>query len=80
LPVQHIAGDVRHHRDRAAGHVDAVDRALVEVIGQHRVAGAVIGILADPAGAQHPAIAHFQQAAFQVIGHDRLPFSFPIFV
>ena len=43
-----------------AGDIDPIDRAPVEMIGQHRVAGAVVGILADPARAQHAAIADFQ--------------------
>ena len=37
--------------------------------GDDRVAGAEIGILADPARAQHSTIADFEQTTFQVVAH-----------
>jgi len=52
-----------------AGDVDAVDRTLVEMPGNNCVAGAEVGILADPAWAQHAAIADFEQPSFQMISH-----------
>jgi hypothetical protein len=74
LPValQDVARHVRDHRDRPVGHVHAVDRALVEMPRDDGVAGAEIGILADPAGAQHAAIADFEQPPFEVITHGCL--------
>jgi hypothetical protein len=43
------------------------------MIGQHRVAGAVIGIFADPARAQDAAIADFEKTPFEMIGHRGSP-------
>src|SRR4029453_5780576 len=34
--------------------------------------GPEVGILADPAWAQHAAVAHFEQATFEVIRHESL--------
>src|SRR3954468_10757564 len=47
--VEHVAGDLAHVDERQAAHVNAADRARVEVIGVDGVTGAVIGVLADPA-------------------------------
>jgi len=66
---QDVAGNVRDQRNRMAGDVDAVDRALVEMPGNDGVAGAEVGILADPAWAQHATIADLEQSSFQMIGH-----------
>ena len=73
VALQDVAWHVRDHCDRPAGHVDAIDRALVETPGDDRVAGAVVGILADPARAEHTAIADFEQASFEVIRHECPP-------
>src|SRR5690606_61376 len=70
---QDVARNMRDHRDGPAGDIDAVDRALVEVPGDDRVAGAEIRILANPARAQHAAVAHFEQASLEVIGHGIPP-------
>src|SRR5581483_7135001 len=72
IAVEHVAGNVRDNRDGAAADIETVDRALVEAVGEHRIAGAVIRILADPARAQHAAIAYFEQPAFQMVRHSSL--------
>ena len=55
-----------------AADVDAVDRALVDAPRDDRVAGAVVGILADPARAQDAAVADLEKTTFQVIAHGTL--------
>src|SRR5262249_4443949 len=47
--------------------IDTVDLALVEVVADEGVAGAVVGVLADPAGAQHVARAGLEQRAGQAV-------------
>src|SRR6185369_3123716 len=60
VALQDVAGNVRDHRDRPAGDVDAVDRPLVEMPRNDRVAGAEVRILADPARTQHATVADFE--------------------
>src|SRR4029453_9046916 len=64
-----VAGHVGQGDDRAAGDVDTVDGAFVEVPSNDGVAGAVVGILANPARAQHPAVANFEKSAFEMVSH-----------
>ena len=65
---------MRDDRDRSVGDVDTIDRAaFVEAPADDRIASAEVGVLADPARAQDTAVADFQQTAFEVITHDRLP-------
>src|SRR5262249_50811383 len=52
VALQHVSRDGKCRRYGTPSHVDAVDAALVEMPRLHRVTGAVIGILANPAGAQ----------------------------
>src|SRR4029079_11340751 len=66
---QDVAGDVDRQGDRAPGHVRALDGAAVEVPRQDRVAGASVGVLADPTGAEDVAGADLQQTAFDVVRH-----------
>src|SRR5439155_8494009 len=74
IPVQNVAGDVRDHRDGSTGYIDPVDRAGIEAIGQHRIAGAVVGILADPARTEDATIADLEQTPFEMIRHGSPPF------
>jgi hypothetical protein len=67
IAAQHIAWNVRDHRDRPAGDIDAVDGSGVEMVGQYRVASAVVGVIPDPARALEAAIAHFEQTPVEVI-------------
>ncbi len=69
VAFQDVAGDVRDGGDRGAGHIDIVDRALVHVPGDDRVAGAEIGVFADPARTQDTAVADLEQPAFKLIAH-----------
>ncbi len=73
VALKDVAGHVGDHRDRAIGHIDAVDRSLVEMPRDDRVAGLEIGILADPARTQYPTVANFEQTAFELITHGRFP-------
>jgi hypothetical protein len=59
-------------RDGIVGHIDAVDRSLVYVPRDNGVAGTVVRVLADPAGAKHLTVANFEQTTFQVITHTNL--------
>src|SRR5206468_4425185 len=63
---------MRHRGNRVAANVHPVDRALVDAPRDDGVAGAVVGILADPARAEDAAVADFEQTAFQVIAHATL--------
>ncbi len=56
-----------------AGYVDVADLSLVEMPGDDRVTGPVVGILPDPARAQHAAVADFEQATCELIGHGSPP-------
>ena len=69
VALEDVAGDMRGSGDRHAGHVDSIDRAFVHAPRHDGVAGAVVGVLADPAGTQDVAIADFQQTTFEVIAH-----------
>jgi hypothetical protein len=62
LPValEDVTGDVGQGDESAARDVHAVDLASVDVVGHDRVAGAVVGVLADSAGTQHVAVTHLQ--------------------
>ena len=69
IALQRIAGNEGGHAHDEARDVDALDLALDDAIGQRAPAGAVVGILADPAGAEDVAIADLQQVAFEPISH-----------
>jgi hypothetical protein len=71
--LEDVAGNVRDQRNGSARDVDTVDLAFVEMPRDDRVTCAEIRILSDPAWAKYTAVAHFQQASFEVIGHDVLP-------
>ena len=60
---------MRDQRNRVPRNVDTFNRALVEAPRDDRVASAEIGIFADPARTQHSAVAHFEQAPFEMVGH-----------
>jgi hypothetical protein len=70
-PVEHIAGDVRSHCICQPRDIDPFDHPTVEMICQGRVAGTIIGVLTDPAGAENSAVADFQQPAFQNVTWSR---------
>ncbi|MOA13292.1 hypothetical protein D3C78_1333390 [compost metagenome] len=61
-----------HGRNGVAAHIHPIDRSLVYAPGDDGVAGAVVRVLANPAGAQDVAVTHFEQATFQVIAHMNL--------
>ena len=69
IASQDIARNMRHHRNRAPRYIDAVDRAGVEMVGKNRVAGPVVGVLADPARTQNTTVTNLKQLSFQVIRH-----------
>ena len=47
--------------------VDSVNGAGVEVIGDERFAVSLIGVLSDPAGAEHPARAGLEESALELV-------------
>ena len=67
VALEHVARDVDDADERQAAHVDAADRALVEVVGDDGLAGALIGILSDPARTQRVARADLEQRALQLV-------------
>ena len=69
VALQNVARHMGDQRDGLSRHIDAVDRSLVEVPRDDGVAGAVVGILADPAGAEYAAVADFEETPFEVISH-----------
>src|SRR5438105_6362856 len=60
-------------QQRQTGYVHARDLAPVDVIGDHRVARPIVGIFADPAGAENVAVASLEQRTFQHVGLPRGP-------
>src|SRR5271165_1728190 len=73
IAAENISGNVGHHGNRSPGDINSVDRSRIEMISENRVAGAVVGILPNPAWAQHPAIAYFEKTPFEVVGHFAAP-------
>src|SRR4029079_2701344 len=73
LGFEDVVRDVCGDRERQAADVDALDRALLDAPGDRRVAGLVVGVLADPAGAQDVAGADLEQPAFDVVSHRASP-------
>ena len=69
IALQRIAGNEGRHAHDEARDIDALDLALDDAIGERAAAGAVVGILADPAGAEDVAIADLQQIALEPISH-----------
>src|ERR671917_1968691 len=69
VALEDVAGEVGKADEGQARDVHAVNGALVDVVGHYGVAGAVVGVLANPAGTQHVAVADLQYAPFQLIGH-----------
>jgi len=67
VALEDVARDVHRADQGQTAHVDSTDRALVEVVGDDRVAGSPVGVLPDPAWAQHVARADLEQRAFQLI-------------
>jgi len=64
---QDVSWDVDDAHEVQAAHVDATDRAAVEVVGIEGVACPAVGVLADPAGTQHSAGACLEQRAFELV-------------
>src|SRR5262245_15806619 len=67
--LEDVLGDVGRDGDRQPADVDAFDRALLDTPGNRRVARLVVGVLADPARAEHVARADLEQPAFDVVRH-----------
>src|SRR3990172_8158661 len=74
VALEDVAGDVGQQHEAAAGYVDAVDRAPVDVVANYSFADAAVRVLSDPAGADHLAGADFEQASFQVVCHYQTSF------
>src|SRR5262249_26226766 len=72
VAFQDVARHARDQRNRAVGNVDPIDRSLVEAPGDDRVAGPEVGVRPDQARAKNAAVAHFEQATFEVISHKCL--------
>src|SRR5918996_5961308 len=72
VPGQHVPRDERHGRERQPAHVDPADPAAVEVVCHHRAASPVVGVLPDPAGTQHVAIACLEQRALELVARRYL--------
>src|SRR5580700_7208354 len=51
-----------------SGYVDAVDLALLDVIGKERVAGTAVRVFTNPAATQRPARTRLEQRALQTVG------------
>ena len=73
LRDEDVLGDVGRDGHRQAADVDAFDRALLDAPGDHGVAGLVVGVLADPARAQHVAGADLQQPSLDLVRHGSGP-------
>ena len=73
VALEHVAGDEHGDTEVQARHVDALDLAVLDLIGQRGLAGAIVGVLADPTGAEGVAVANLEQVALEPIGHMFLP-------
>ncbi|SIT51269.1 hypothetical protein BN2476_1130010 [Paraburkholderia piptadeniae] len=62
---------------RSAGHINVIDRALVDVVGDRGTARPIIGILTYAAWAKHIAITCFQNTAIEFVAHISLHASCP---
>jgi hypothetical protein len=60
--------EMRHDGDRPVCDIHVVNRPLIEMVSDDRVAGAVVGVFADPAWTQHAAVADLKQSSLQMIG------------
>src|SRR3990172_4182799 len=74
VALEHVAGGVGKQHDAAAGDVDAIHGATVDVVRDYPVALPAVRIFPDPAGADHLAGADFEQASFQLIRHSLTSF------
>jgi hypothetical protein len=63
---------VRHRDDGAVCHIHSVDHACIDMPRQASVASTAVRVIADPAGTQGLARAHFQQPPFDYISHGLL--------
>src|SRR5215472_13273748 len=73
IALQHVAGDEGGDPEDEPRDVEAVDLAFFDAIGERAAAGAVIRILADPAGAEDVAVADLEEVAFEPIPHLASP-------
>jgi hypothetical protein len=73
IAFQDVARDVHNHGDGPPGDIDPIHVAGIEMIGKGRIACAIVWVFADPARSEDAAIAYFQQASLQMIGHFPSP-------
>ncbi len=59
ITLKDIAGYVRDNGDRQVRNIGRIDTSTFDPICDDSITGAVVGILPDPAWAEHFAIANF---------------------
>jgi hypothetical protein len=64
---EHVARDVHNADEGSSAYVDIADRAAVKVVRVERITGSLVGILANPTGAEHAARACLQQGSVKFI-------------
>jgi hypothetical protein len=67
VALEDVAGDVDDADERKSTHIHTADLPAREVVRDDRLAKAVVGIVADPAGAERLAVADLQKAALQLV-------------
>src|SRR5262249_4577580 len=80
VALEDVAGHVSQGNNGAPGDVNAFDRALVEMPANDGVAGSVVRIFSDPARAEYPAVADFQESTFEMVSHVIPPVRAPCVV
>jgi hypothetical protein len=73
VALQHVSGNVYDKSQRQTGYIHAVDFPFFEMVRQRGIASPVVRVDADPAGAEHLAIADFQKASFEFVRHGDFP-------
>ena len=74
IAFEYIPGDVGGECHGKPGYVYAVDCAFFEVMRQRRITSPIIRVHADPAWAEHFAVADFEETAFKFVSHGLTPF------
>src|SRR5207248_9150459 len=69
VALEDVPRDVCEERQRAPGHVGAVDRPLVDVPGENAFADPAVRGLADPTRAEDVEGEYLEQASSQLIRH-----------
>src|SRR5579875_462024 len=69
VALEDIPRDVGEDCQGKTADVNPFDLTVVDVVGDDRIAGPPVRVLANPAGAEHVAVADLQEASLELIRH-----------